>query len=226
VTMYCAWRIADPKQFHKSVKPRDPDEKVAKVQERIRDLLRSAKKDLVGVHNMAAFVNTSPKAMRLDEIENKIAEAVRDQARRSHGVEVVQVGIKSLGLPEQVTTVVIANMKAERQREVKRYESQGEAQAEAIEARAEAARDQILAFAERKAAEIRAEGQQAAAKFYRRFEENPEFSILLRWLESLRKVLAQRTEFVLTADELFRMGPLLGLPPSKVGTASKDAPGK
>ena len=220
VTMYCTWRIKDPRRFHTSVKSRDPAQKIRDVQERIRDLVRNFKQNAVGTTEMAKFVNTDPKEMKIDQVERKVLDPVRLQAEAQYGVEIVRLGMKSLGLSQKVAGAVIDSMKEERQRDVKRFESQGEAQARAIEARAEAARDQIVAFAERKAEEIRAEGAKAAAKYYRKFSDHPEFSVFLRSLESLKKELASRTVFLLDGSELpsvkwFRDGPSLPTAPGR-----------
>ena len=222
VTVYCAWRIAEPGTFHRSVKTGDPDEKMTQVEERIRNLVRSAKKDVMGDRRMVDFINTNPDLMKLEDIEADILKRVRGQARTDYGVEIVRVGIRGLGLPEGVTEKVINAMKAERQREVNSYEQEGEAMALAIRERAKSDSEQILAFAQRKADEIRSEGDQAAARFYKKFT-NPEFSIFLRKLESLKIELAEKTVFLLDGSALphvrwFKDGPAVG--PKK----PKDAP--
>jgi len=208
VTMYCAWRIGEPKKFHSSI------ETIKDGQERIRDLLRSAKKDVVGRHNMEDFVNTDPEKMQIRLIEQEVLEPVRRRAIADYGVTIVRVGIKSLGLPQSVTETVIEAMKEERQRDVRRFESAGEAQATAIRERAKAASGQIVAFAQRKAQEIRTAGDRAAAEYYKDFAENEEFSMFLRSLESLRTELKSRAVIILDgtqvpAAQYFRTGPTL-----------------
>jgi len=196
VTVYCAWRIQDPEKFYRTI------EQVDAAQERVRNLVRSCKKDVVGKHNMEDFVNTDPAKMKIPQIETEIFDLVRKQAQDDYGVEVVMVGLKTLALPEQVTTAVIDAMKEERQREVRNFESAGEAQATAITERAKTSRDQILKFADRKAAEIRAEGDLAAARYYKEFESDPELAMFLRSLESLRKELKGRSVILLDGSVL------------------------
>lgn len=208
VTMYCAWRIADPALFNRTITT------AASAQDRLRDLLRSAKKDVVGRHRMEDLINTDPDKMLIAQIEDSVLQTVRAQTMDTYGVEVVRVGIKSLGLPKEVTAVVIEAMKEERQRDVRKFEAAGEAQATAIRERAKAASDQILAFANRKAAEIRSEGDRAAATYYKEFARNERFSMFLRSLESLKTELAAKTVILLDGSELpaagfFRTGPSL-----------------
>lgn len=139
------------------------------------------------------------------------------------------MGIKTLGLPESVSDKVIEAMKGERQKEVARYEAAGQAQALAIRERAREASEQILAFANRKASEIRAQGDQAAAKEYEKFGEDWQFAAYRRSLESLKKELKGRTIFLLDGSQIpavkyFGNGP--SLPTSAPGAGPKAPPAK
>ena len=208
LTTYCAWRITDPVKFQTNIGEMDSAEA------RIRTKLRSRKSAVIGRRNMADLVNTDPQKMRIGDIEEEILSQVSAEAERDYGVEVVRVGIKSLGLPVAVSEKVIEAMKEERQREAATFESAGEAQAEAIRERARAAAQKILAFAQRKAGEIRSEGDRDAAKLYRQFEKNWQLAAYLRTLEALRTELEGRSIFLLDGSELpavkyFRDGPSL-----------------
>lgn len=217
VTVYCAWRIKDAAKFHAQI------EYVDEARDRIRTILRSSKKEAIGLRNMEDFVNTDPNMMLIARIEQDILVPVREEADKRYGVEIVSIGIKSIGLAEEVTTGVIDAMKEERQRDVKRYESAGDAQADAIIARAESARDRIISFAQLKASEIRNKGRLAAAKYYKEYQKNPELSMFLRSLESLKKELASKTTIILDGSRIpgvkfFRTAPSL--------EALRDGPGE
>ncbi|GAF88141.1 unnamed protein product, partial [marine sediment metagenome] len=106
VTLYCAWKIADPVKFHAKT------ERFDKAEKQLRTLLRSEKK-VIGMYNMQDLINTNPKAMRIPEIERDIYQRVQERAREDYGIQIVRVGIKSLGLPEFVSEQVITNMKGE-----------------------------------------------------------------------------------------------------------------
>jgi len=228
LTTFCTWRIADPVKFQTSIRT------VAEAREGIRGKLRSAKSDVIGQRKMEELVNTDPKGMRIVEIEKAILEQIAQESKEDYGVEVVQVGIKTLGLPESVSDKVIQAMKDERQKEAGRYKTAGEAQAMAITERAKEAGEQILAFANRKASEIRAQGDQAAADEYKKYGKDWQLAAFLRSLESLKKELQGRTIFLLDGSVVpaagyFRKGPSLptgtmpSLPPAGKPTTTRPA---
>jgi membrane protease subunit HflC len=192
LTMYCSWRIEDPERFYESVRT------VEAAERSIRSLLRSRKRDVVGQHPFADFVNTDPNEMKLEQIaQEEILPPLRRQASNLYGVHVQAVGIKSLNIPEGATEKVIEAMKEERSAAADTYRSRGEARATAIRERARSARDQIVAFAQRKAEDIRTEGERAAAEYYKEFSKNPQLSAFLRYLRSLREELKERTVILL-----------------------------
>ena len=217
LTTFCAWRIDDPVKFQASIRSID------KAQKGIQSKLQSAKAGVIGKRRMSDLVNTDPQRMRIAEIESEILASVAAEAQREYGVQVTMVGIKSLGLPQQVAQEVIAAMQKERNAEAGILEAAGQAQAQAIRERAREAREKILAFADRKAGEIRSEGARAAAEWYQVFEKDWQLAAFLRSLESLRKELQGRSIFLLDGSEIpavryFREGP-------KLPTAAPMPPG-
>jgi membrane protease subunit HflC len=196
ITMFCAWEIKDPVKFQSTIKT------VEAAQDRLRTILRSSKQDVVGRHAMQDFVNTNPDRMKLREIENEVLSQVTRQAMDDYGIHVSMVGVKNLGLTEGVSQGVISTMREERQKDVQKFESAGQAQADAIRARAKSASEKILAFAQAKAHEIESEGDSAAAKYYKEFARNPELGAFLRSLESLKKELQTKTVIVLDSSVL------------------------
>jgi membrane protease subunit HflC len=226
LTTFCAWRIDDPVKFQSSIRTIDA------AQKGIQTKLRSAKSGVLGKRMMSDLVNTDPRRMRIPEIESEILAAVAAEAQRDYGVQVSLVGIKTLGLPQDVAQEVIKAMQDERKKEADILEAAGQAQAQAIRERAREARDKILAFADRKAGEIRSEGARAAAEWYQVFEKNWQLAAFLRSLEGLKKELQGRSVFLLDGSEIpavkfFSEGPKLPTQaPMPPGPTSKPAGGK
>ena len=190
-TVYCAWRIDDAAKFYRS-KETIPAGEMA-----LRELLKGIQGNVLGSHPMSDYVNTDLEAIKLRQIEQEMQDEMQKNALNEYGVQIVMVGIKSLSLPEDVTAAVIKQMIAERRRFITRYEGEGAARATAIRERAKGARDKIVSFANRRAIDIETRGQEAAAEYYKTYDQNESLSIYLRWLESMRITLKDRTVMVI-----------------------------
>ena len=234
VTSYCSWRIRDPKKFFEATQGGT----IRKAQEMIRLRLQGRKNGILKQHAMRDLINTDPGKMLLEQIEEEILAGVREDIESTYGVEVLATRIKVWGFPKPIIASVIEAQKEERRTEAQRFKSIGDAQAQAIRERAKGAAKKIIAFANRKAAEIRSEGDRAAAVHYQKFEQNRELALYLRTLEATRKALKDHTTFWLDADNFaparfLRDGPSLepfkaGAEPVKMPAArdAKDAPKK
>lgn len=196
MSLFCTWNIDDARKYYVQNKRGTEPTTI------LRPLLSSQMKSVLGSYKMEQLVNTDPDVMKLDEIEAKVREGVQAQAMKTYGISIGEVGIRSLGLPETVSQAVIAAMIAEREKEIKRLQANGQATADAIVSRAQAARETILEFARRKAGDIRTQGQTQAAEYYAEFKEYPEFAMFLRSIESLKKQLQDRSVFLLDGETL------------------------
>ena len=130
-----------------------------------------------------------------------------NEGTRNLGIEVVDVRIKRIDLPEEVSESVYNRMRAERSRVANELRSQGVEAAEAIRANADRERQVILANAERDAQRIRGEGDAQATEIYANaYGKDAEFYAFYRSLESYRTAF-QGGESVLVLDpesEFFR----------------------
>ncbi len=203
VSIFCVWRIKDANIFIDTFKGRTKEKDC---EERLRTRLRDAKGNVVSNHPLARFINIDSGEMKMTVIENEILDKIRKSAMTEYGVEIITVGIKSLGLPPNVTQKVIENMQAERKTQADAYRASGKAVADTIRERAKTARDQILAFTNNKAEGIKAEGDKAAAEYYKKFRENEEFAMFLREMKFLVETLKQNSVIVLDAAQIRCIG--------------------
>lgn len=194
VMLFAGWRIAEPLKFLERVGT------VARAEAGLNNLLSNYKNAVLGRYPFAALVNTDPAALKFDDIEREILEAVREEARERYGIEVSMLGIRKLALPEAITERVFERMRAERKEAAERYRAEGEAQAMAIRAEADSLREQRLAAADAEARRLRAAGDAAAAEFFRVFAEDPELAIFLRKLEVLYETLSTNATLVVGTD--------------------------
>lgn len=194
VKSYVVWAIESPERFLTSVKD------VTSAENNLGTLLRNAQNSVVGRHYFSEFVNTDPQKIRFADIEDEISAEIRDKAITEYGIAIKTVGIKQINVPENVTTKVFDRMKADRNRKTEAILAEGNAEAERIKSDAEAKQKELLAIASSQAQAIRGDGDADAAKYYEMLKEDPELAMLLRNLEALKKILAERTTIVLGVD--------------------------
>ncbi|KPK54583.1 MAG: protease modulator HflC [Gammaproteobacteria bacterium] len=196
VDFYVKWRITDPGQYYQAV---GGDELIAtnRLIEIIKDGIR------------AEFAKrTVQQVVTADRRE--IMDDMMDTAGRTAGelgIEVVDVRVKRLDLPDEVSDSVFNRMRQERAQVAAQLRAEGEETAERI--RSEADRDRTITLAEayKQAEEIRGEGDAEAADIYATaHQRDPEFYSFYRSLQAYRRSLgAEGDIFVLGPDsEFFR----------------------
>lgn len=191
-TVYVCWKVQDPVKFRTSV-----GDELKVGESYLRDIVRNAKKDIIGKHRLQEFVSTTPGEMKMGQIEQEIFEQVSSRAAQNYGILVQQVGIKRLALPESVTVTVLDNMRKDRERIAQQSRSQGTADALDITSDADSIANEILSFAKLKAAEIRAKGAAEASQYYQSYKGNEAFAMFLRRLDFLSETLKVNSVFLL-----------------------------
>ena len=188
------WRIADPLKFFKTVR----DESGARA--RLDDLVFSELRGEVASHTFATVIGA-----KREVIMDTVARNAREKARE-FGIEVVDVRIKRADLPKEVQQSVFARMQAEREREAKRYRSEGEEEANKLRSQTDKERTIVLADAEQNAQKLRGEGDATATRIYAEaYGKDPEFYRFVRSLQSYELFLGKRSTLLLSADSpLFR----------------------
>jgi len=134
-----------------------------------------------------------------------VTTRVRDKARE-YGIYVVDVRIKRADLPRDVQESVFARMRAERDREAKRYRSEGAEEAAKIRAKTDKDVTILLAKAYQEAEKLKGEGDGESTRIYAgAYGKDGEFYTFTRTLEAYEKSISPETELVLsTSSELFR----------------------
>jgi len=187
--IYVDYRIGNPEVFFKQLKD------IPNAEEVLNNLMRSEKNSAFGLYNFNQIVNTDPKKLKLDEIQNQIKSNLITQTEK-FGIDVVGVGINSLGVPKTITEKVFDRMVAERKQFADRSIAEGKSKAREIRISADRDRTIALAEAEARAQRIRAEGDAKAAESYKTFSQDPALAEFLRKLEALRTILKGRTTVV------------------------------
>jgi len=123
------------------------------------------------------------------------------------GVALVDVRVKRIDLPAEVSDSVFNRMRQDFARQASQLRAEGDEQAQRIRAEAERERTELLAVANRDAEKIRGEGDgQAAATYARVYQRYPEFYAFHRSLQAYRHSLGQPNDVLVLApdSEFFR----------------------
>lgn len=116
--------------------------------------------------------------------------ALRDQLESSSdlGIKVIDVRIKQINLPTEISTSIYQRMRAERAAVAREHRSQGREQSEIIKAKADRDVTVMIAEAQRNGRTLRGEGDASAAEIYAdAYSADPDFFSFIRSLEAYRK---------------------------------------
>ncbi|MGL6336152.1 protease modulator HflC [Aeromonas jandaei] len=152
--------------------------------------------------------NRTIKDIVSGERSTVMEDALKKMARSSElGIKVVDVRIKQINLPVEVSNSIYQRMRAERTAVAREHRSQGREKAEILRADIDRKVTVMLADAESNARQLRGEGDAEAAKIYAEsYKKDPEFFSFVRSMEAYRKSLTGGNELmVLKPDsEFFR----------------------
>jgi membrane protease subunit HflC len=196
VDLFVKWRIVDVKQYYISVRG---DEMLA--QTRLAQTVNSSMRDEFGNRTVHDVVSGE---------RDKIMEIMRQKAdadARKIGVEVVDVRLKRVDLPMEVSESVYRRMEAERKRVANELRSTGSAESEKIRADADRQREVILAEAYRSAQDIKGQGDAKSSSIYAgAFQQNPEFYSFYRSLEAYKQTFKNKTDMMVLepSSEFFK----------------------
>jgi membrane protease subunit HflC len=195
------WRIDDPVRFLASVGSR------AMAQERLADVVLSEIGSVVGAHPSSAMISVDGRASRFTEVMGQILREARARALADYGIDLVDVRLRQVTLPEQNRANVFARMQAERGKIAMKYRSEGEREFKKVVATAQREKTRILAEAYREAERTKAEGDARAMRIYAEaFGRNAQFYKFTRTLQAYEKILDGNTTVFLPADaEIFRI---------------------
>ena len=186
VDSFVKWRITDPQLYYVSVAG---DE--ARARTRLSQTVNAGLREEFGKRTVHDVVSGE---------RDKIMEQMREKAdldARKIGVQIVDVRVKRVDLPTEVSESVYRRMEAERKRVANELRSEGSAEAEKIRADADRQREVVVAEAYRDAQKTKGEGDAKAASTYAAaFNQNPEFYAFYRSLEAYRNSFKGRSDVI------------------------------
>ena len=196
VDSFIRWRIVDVRQYFVSVQGNESE-----AARRLRQTISGALRDEFGARTVHEVVSGER-----DSVMGRVREKA-DQDLRRIGVEVVDVRLRRVDLPQEVSESVYRRMEAERKRIANEQRSTGAAESERIRADADRQREVILAEAYRDAQRVKGEGDAKAASTYAQaFRQDAEFYSFYRSMEAYRSTFQGRSDLLLLepSSDFFR----------------------
>jgi len=118
------------------------------------------------------------------------------------GISIVDVRVKQINLPAEISNSIFNRMRAERAAAAREYRSQGQEQAEIIRANVDAKVTVMLADAERNARQLRGEGAALAAQIYAQtYSKDPEFFSFLRSMDAYRASFNSKQDIIVVEPD-------------------------
>ena len=191
VDFYVKWRILDADRFFRATG--GLEEAGAN---RLGEIVKDGLKGVIAQRTIQQIV----AADRAEFINNIVK--VAGQPVQQLGLQLVDVRVKRIDLPEDVTGSVFARMSQEFARQAAQLRAEGEEQAIRIRAEADRSRTEILSAAQRDAEKIRGEGDARAAEIFARATAgNPEFFSFYRSMQAYRRALGREGDVMVLSPE-------------------------
>lgn len=186
VDAYARFKIVDPLLYFQAVR----DEVTA--QSRLNKLIDASLREFFGGMPLAALLTTQRA-----ELVHQIAANVKENAL-SFGIEVVDVRIKRVDLPEENSQAIFRRMQTQREQEARGIRAEGGKEAQRIRATADKQQRVIVAEAKKRAEILRGEGDANATKTYNEaFGQDREFFNFYQTMRSLNEgFIGEKTRYV------------------------------
>lgn len=174
VDSFIKWRIVDVAQFYISTQGNERN-----ALNRLDSIIKDRIRNQIASRTLAEVVSEQ-RVSTMQDIQTRANEAAAE-----FGIEIVDVRIKAVELPEDVRESVFRRMAADRQKEANRYRFEGREEAERIRADADRQAQIILAEAEREGQTLRGEGDATATGIYAEaYGKDEEFYAFYRSLQA------------------------------------------
>jgi modulator of FtsH protease HflC len=195
IDFYVKWRIADASTFYQATGGGDTSAATGRLGEIVKNGLKGA----IARRTIQQMVSAE-RAEFIGEIL-KIADPIT----RELGVQLIDVRVKKIDLPDEVTDSVFSRMRQDFDRQAKGLRAEGFENSEKLKAEADRQRTEILAAANRESEITRGDGDARSAQIYAQaYGKNPEFYSFYRSLQAYRESLGGSSDvFVISPDSDF-----------------------
>lgn len=192
VDSFAKWRIDNVETYYRAT---GGNEQVAhsRLTARINDGLRNK----FGTRTLHEVVSG-----QRDELMHELTEELNNAVNNSLGIEVVDVRVKRIDLPDEVSDSVFNRMAAEREKKAREYRAKGMEQAEKIRAEADREKVVIESLAYRDGEKLRGEGDAEAAGIYASaYNQDAEFYSFMRSLEAYKRSFSGKQDMIVVEPD-------------------------
>lgn len=191
VDSYVKWRIEDFGRYWLSTSGIKANAEVL-LKQKVNNGLRSE----FGTRTIQQIVS-GERSELMEEAMNQAATSSDEL-----GISIVDVRVKQINLPAEISNSIFSRMRAERAAAAREYRSQGQEQAEIIRANVDAKVTVMLADAERNARQLRGEGAALAAQIYAQtYSKDPEFFSFLRSMDAYRASFNSKQDVIVVEPD-------------------------
>lgn len=191
VDFYVKWRVSDAGQYYQAT---GGDEEVAAA--RLAEIVKDGLKGVIASRTIQRVV-AAERVEFIAEILERGGQSVSE-----FGLTLVDVRVKRIDLPDEVSDSVFNRMRQDFFRVASQWRAEGDEQAQRIRAEAERERTELLAISNRDAEKIRGDGDATAAATYARaYQRYPEFYSFHRSLQAYRNSLGQSNDVLVIAPD-------------------------
>jgi len=186
VDYFVKWRIADVMKFYVTLGGNTQGGGVL-----LSQLINSGLRDEFGKRTIQEVISGDRRKIM------EILSVAADRETRGYGIQVVDVRIQRVDLPNEVSQSVYQRMEAERARTAKELRAQGAEAAEKIRADADRQREILMAEAYREAERLRGEGDARATAIYAQaYSRDPEFYSFYRSINAYKESFKDKTDIM------------------------------
>ena len=197
VDSFAKFRIGDVEKFYTANSGEE-----SRVRNRLQERINEGLRNQISRRSVHEVISGER-----DQLMQELRDELNEVMQRDLGVEVIDVRVKRIDLPREVSVSVYERMNSEREIEAQQHRAAGKEQALAIQADADRQAVVIEAEAYREAEQLRGDGDATAAAVYAAaFKEDPEFYAFYRSLEAYRSTFRGREDVLLLEpdSEFFR----------------------
>ncbi|MBQ6107022.1 MAG: hypothetical protein IJK97_02335 [Thermoguttaceae bacterium] len=194
---YMMWRVCDALKFIRAF-----GGDVEAAEKNLESSVVGLKTPVLGDYPMSALISVNGTEVKIPEIEKRICDSVNEVLKeKDSGIEVLQIGIKRISLPETNMKDIVAKMRTNRGLEASKIAQKGRRDVEAITKQAEVDAQQIIAQGINEATKITQQADAEAMTITASVHQlDPEFYEFWKAMSTIQKTIGPRTTLILKHD--------------------------